>query len=50
MENPMDTNKFELIFDENCDGSELVSLYSNIKKIDERMGNIDDEEEEYPEE
>jgi hypothetical protein len=33
-----------LIFDENVDGSELVSLYSNVKKIDDRMGNIDDEE------
>ena len=48
-ENSFDDNKFSIVFDENVHGEELSRMADN-SDMDERMGEIDEEDEEYDDE
>lgn len=44
-DNPMDTNKFELVFDETAEGEAIQELYGNVDRVDKNMGDIEEEDE-----
>ena len=41
----METNRFELVFDETVEGEAIQELYRNIDRVDKNMGDIEEEDE-----
>ena len=37
-DNPLQSNRFEIVFDEICDGEVIQQLYKNVDKVDKNMG------------
>ena len=48
-ENALEENKFTIIFDENTEGERLKKMYEKVD-LNNGMGDIDEEEEEYEDE
>lgn len=40
-DNPLENNRFSLIFDEETEGAEIQELYRNVDRIDKNMGDIE---------
>ena len=44
-DNPLDQNKFELIFDDSVDGEDLLSMFGGSNVLDSNMGKIEEDAE-----
>lgn len=49
-DNPLEANRFELVFDESVEGDAIQELYRNIDRVDKNMGDIEEEDEEFEDE